>query len=470
MLTRGAGLIVGVLVARYLGPAALGSYAVIMALAQVFEAVSPLGQRYVVIREVARDRSLLFAYWLDSSLMTAGASLVLSLALVVLVHVIGYDASTRTSAYVVALYLPVAGLYLVAQSVVQGLEEMEYLTISALVGRVLGLLVLWLLLRSGMGVAAAFIGRGLFQLVALLILVWAVARPGKQRVASRAVRFSLARSRALFRAALPFAGQDFLRMALERTTTVILPLVMTLAAVGMFDAADRVRQTSAMIIPIVTMAILPTLSRTFVQDRHKSATLLEKALKLLLIVILPFAFVVAIAADWIVPLLYGSGYEAAVPVLRIVVWSQVFFVADAVLNQIMMASNHERPMVRRTAITLAASVVLTLLLAPRYGALGAAWTVVLTRALNLGLDAQFVTKRIMRIDAVEAVGKPLVCAALAGAVAFALRGQGLYILLAGAAIVYAVLLFVVGAISRDELLLARRLSRYVRNSVGARIR
>jgi O-antigen/teichoic acid export membrane protein len=335
---------------------------------------------------------------------------------------------------------------------------MEYLTVASLIGRIVGLLVLWILLESDVGVVAAFIGRGVFQLTALLILAWAIFRRRTQREMLREWRPDLGLCRTTLRASYSLAIQSFLAVALARVNTVMLPMLVTMETVGAFGAADGMRQASAMVIPMVTMAILPTLSRTFVTDRGQSVALMGKALKLLLILILPFVFVVTIGADKIITLLYGPGYEAAVPVLQILIWSQVFFVADSVLNQIMMASDNERPMVRRTALSVGANILLTLFLAPRYGAAGVAWAVVVTRALNLGLDVQFVTRHVFRINLEETVGRPFLCAMLSAIIAVLLRGQGLYLLLLFSISSYVVFLFVFNVFSPAELLLLRHLS------------
>jgi len=458
ILTKGGGLIVAVLVARYLGPAALGTYAAVMGLSLLLENIAPLGQPFLIIRQLARDRTNLLRSWLNTSLVTLLFSLVLGLALVVIIRQVVDNGEYRTSAYYVALYLPISGLYAIAQAAVQGLERMENLTISALIGRTAGLLVLWLLLRSGMGVAAAFIGYGVFQLVAMLILVWGILKQAGQTEAIRGVRPDLLQCWTSLRLSVPFAIQNLLRSALLQISVLVLPFLVAMKTVGMFDAADRVPQTSVMIIPIITSAILPTLARTTITERKKAAALSETAFKMLQIVILPFVFFVAVAADQIIPLLYGSGYEAAVPVLRILTWAQIFFVADAVLIQIMMASDHEAPMVRRTALSLGVNVVLLLLLAPRYGAIAAAWAVVATRALNWALDAHFVIKYITPINMIGIVRKPLLCAALSGGVGLIAHGYGLWISLLLFIITYFILLWITRVFNANELLLGRQIS------------
>ncbi len=164
---------------------------------------------------------------------------------------------------------------------------------------------------------------------------------------------------------------------------------------------------------------MPPLSPLIISDREKADALIETALIIVNVMILPFVFIVAIGADQIIPLLYGSGYEAAIPVLRVVVWAQIFFAADAVLNQILIASDNETPMVRFTAISLGVNLILLLLLASRYGAMAAAWIVVIALALNLILDAVFVAKHITPLKWSVTFGKPFLCAFVSGCLAFA---------------------------------------------------
>jgi O-antigen/teichoic acid export membrane protein len=458
ILTKGAGLVVAVLIARFQGPAALGTYAAVMGLGLLLEHIAPLGLPIVIIREVARDRTHLFGYWLNSSLVAFLSSLVLSIALVVITHLIGYEQVFLTSVHIVAFYLPIAGLNAIAQATVQGLEQMEHMVISVTLGRLLGLLILWIFLQWGMGVVAAFFAYGIFLMVAWLVLLRTILRYKGGLTADRLAHIDLGQCWTSLRVSYAFAIQTLLTRALVLVGVLVLPSLVTMETVGMFDAADRVRQTSAMIIPIVTLAILPTLSRTNHTDQAKVVALLETSLKLLQVVVLPFVFFVAIAADQIIPLLYGFGYDAAVPVMRVVIWAQIFYVTDAVLNQILIASDNERPMVRRTAFSLAINVILLLVLVPLFGVIAAAWAVVLTHTLNLALDAQFVARHIAPIKLVETVGKPLLCAVLSGGVALAAHSLGLWLSLGFFIGSYTLFLWVFKVFAPNELYLARQYS------------
>ena len=458
-LAKGGGLIVTILVARYLDPASLGVYAVVLALALLLEVVTPLGQQEVVIRAIARDRSLMFRYWVNASAATLVSSLAFGLVFVGFARLADYGMDATFAIYIAALSLPVAGVNLVAQAVLQGIERMEYQTAAALVGRVLGLLVLWALLELDAGIWSAFFGRAVFQVTSLVILSRAILQQAGKNNLARDWRPSVSLCRATLSTALPFALQRFLAEGMLRINVIILPMLVTLTTVGLFNAANQITQTSSTIIPIVTLTLLPLFSRTFTRDRARSGLLMDQTLKFLLILIFPFAFVVTVMADKIILLLYGAGYEASVAVLQLVIWSQVFVAADSVMKQSMIASDNERAMVWRSALGTVTSIALTVVLSKAFGLLGIAAAVVISSALLLALDAVFVKKYLFHTNLPQAVGKPFLCAALAGLVALALMDRGLLVVLAATAGAYIVFLVLFKAFTPAERALIGQLSR-----------
>lgn len=458
ILTKVFGVIIAVLIARYLGVAALGTYAAVMALSLLLENMVPFGQPFVIMRQVARDRTNLLSFWLNTSVATFLLASVASCVLAVVIHLFVKDVEYATSAYIVAIYLPMAGLFGIAVAFVQGLELMENLTLSALLGRMVGLLALWFLLKSGLGVAAAFIGHGLYQIVAFFILFWILRRKSDQQGVVQEIKFDLAQCWTTLRISFPLAIQTLLRSGLDQLSVLIMPLLVAMAIVGTFDAADRIRQISVMIVPIVTLSILPTLSRTIISNRENTVALMETALKLLQMVILPFVVFVAIAADQIIPVIYGSGYEASIPVLRIVVWAQIFFVIDAVLNQNLLASNNEVPMVRFTALSMGTNIILLLALVPHYGAVGAAWAMIVTYVLNLVLDFQFVVRHISKINIFGTISRILPCTVISGFIALLTHGFGIWVSFILFISSYAILLWVLKVFTANELHLARQLT------------
>lgn len=459
LLAKGGGLIVTILVARYLGASSLGIYAVVLAVALLLEVMSPLGHQEVIIRAIARDRSQMFVHWVNASASTLLVSVLFGVGLIVYLQMTSPRADTEVAVYVAAAGLPVAGLNLVAQAVLQGVERMQYQTMAAFIGRTLGLLLLWVLLQSGAGIWSAFMGRAVFQIVSLLILSRAILQYAERNKLQRVWRPNLSACLLTLSASRPFAMQRFMTEGLLRVNIIILPLLVTLAAVGQFNAANQITQTTSTIIPIMMLTLLPVFARSFGKNREQSALMADKVLKFLLVLIFPFAFVVAIAADKIILLLYGPGYEASVPVLQLVIWSQVFFAADSVMKQKMIASNNEHAMVWRSMLGLLANVALTFALGKTFGLLGIAGAVVLASAFLLTLDATFVERHVAATNISQSVVKPFFCALLAGVVAFALIDQGLPVLLPATAAAYLIFLLLFRIFTADERLLIKELFR-----------
>ncbi|MEX2123283.1 MAG: oligosaccharide flippase family protein [Woeseia sp.] len=456
-MAKGVGLIIAIIVARYLGAETLGVYAVLMALTMLFEIVAPMGQQDVLVRAVARAPGSMLRFWIESSVTTFIFAALFSLCLAAGGRALSLEPDVMLAVDVVAISLPFGALSMVVQAVFQGLERMKFLTLATFFGRIGGLATLIVMLELGAGVYAAFVGRLVFHVLTLGIL--AVVLVGYARSSGAAPDWRLT-PRYLAEntiAAFPFAGQRILAEAAIRSSVLVLPLLLTMHSVGLFDAADRIRQTIASIIPIVMLAIMPAFSRVFRDSRERAAELVTYTMKFLLIAIFPMAFLVAAASPAIIRLLYGSGYESSATVLQIVIWSQVFMAADMVFKQAMIGSDNEKAMLWRSAASVVLQLSLTVILTKLFGIHGAAAAIVAGAFLMAALDAWFVARHIVRIDFMATAAKPLLCAAIAGAVALALAKQNLLIVFAAAGIAYVGALFLLRAFSAGELLLMKNL-------------
>ena len=462
LLAKGGGFIVTILVARYLGPSSLGVYAVVLAVALLLQIMSPLGQQEVIVRAIARDRSQMLVHWVNASASTLLISLLFAAGIVLYLQATTSRADAELALYIVAASLPFAGLNFIAQAALQGMERMQYQTMATLLSRIAGLVLLWILLHLGAGVWTAFLAHAVFHIVSLLVLGWHVLQCAGENRGERIPRPDFARCRSMFFEAAPFALQRFLTEGQQRLSIMILPLLITMEAVGQFNVASQITMTTSTIIPIMMLTLLPVFARSYSKDPKKSAVMAHKVLKLLLVLIFPLAFIITVAADKIILLLFGPGYEASVPALQIVIWSQVFFAADSVMKQKMIASDNERAMVRYSTLGLLANIALTIALGKVWGLLGVAVAAVSASAFLLTLNARFVERHIATIHLFQAVGKPFVGALLAGAVALALVDQGLMIMLPVTACSYVILLLLIRTFSGEELLLFKQLFQRLR--------
>lgn len=457
LIAKGSGLIIVIVVARYLGAEALGVYVVIMALTMLLAAVSPMGTPDVAIRAVSRDHSTMLRHWVESAFVTVLFATLFGLCLALGSRLIGIPAEAQTAVDIAAVALLPGGLMLASQAPLQALERMKYLTICAFVGRIAGLSVLVVMLESGAGIASAMVSHLVFVTLTVILLAMVIIRYGRAAGATKDWDLSSAGIVQTVFAALPFAGQRVLAEAVIRINLIILPLLVSVQSVGWFDAADRIRRTIAVVIPITMLAVMPEFSRAFAGNRKQAIALAQRTMKFLLIAIFPLVLLLVVAAPQIISLLYGSDYERSVPVLRIGVWSLLFLGADMVLKQIMIASHEERALLWRSLCGMAMLLVSTVILAKFFGILGVAASISLASVFVMMLDAKFVTRRLGSMNLKAVAAKPLLSAAAAGSVALLLSGENLIVVVAVSGAVYVASLALCHALTSDEWAVIRQI-------------
>ncbi|MFO7693753.1 MAG: alpha-L-arabinofuranosidase C-terminal domain-containing protein, partial [Vicinamibacterales bacterium] len=168
---------------------------------------------------------------------------------------------------------------------------------------------------------------------------------------------------------------------------LILSLVRGSEEVGVYGAAIRLVSV-AMILPDSMMtATFVRLARLTREGDHGAATaLFRRTLTLLGALLLPGAIVGMVLAPGIVPLLFGSGYDASVPALQVLVWALLPFAFARAMGDLLIARGFEDAVARTMLTTIAGGALLYVALVPRLGALGAAIGFVAT-ALLLALSA-----------------------------------------------------------------------------------
>jgi polysaccharide transporter, PST family len=152
--------------------------------------------------------------------------------------------------------------------------------------------------------------------------------------------------------------------------------------VAYFGGAERIIRGAINLVHPATQAIYPRISRLVVDDRSAAGRLL--ALSLVLVGTLGVAVGAGawLAAPHVVRVLLGPGYEAAVPVLRVLGLLPPITAVTTVLGiQWALPMGYERYVLRLVAAAGVLNAVLAILVVPRHGALGMAVVVVLAECL-----------------------------------------------------------------------------------------
>lgn len=441
---KGAGLVVAVLIARFLGADSMGLYAVLFSVSVLIEAFISLGMSDSLVRDVAARPGEARDMFVSALRVVVIVSILPVAALLAAAWHFSDPPSLRDCLLILALGTPVAGAFVVAQSVLQGCERVLLLTWVTFVARLASLALLLALFVRGASLAAAFASMVLFQLLALAVFAPAILKSREKGAAPHSP------IRLMYRA-VPFAICNAIRELSVRLPALVLPGSVGLGASGVFDGANRVRSALGMTMGASIRGLMPAFARSHGDPEEKAGLLIGYSVKYMCIGMSLAATAITLLAAWIVEILYGSAFAAAALPLQLLAWAQVLTAVDAVLQQAMLARGAVLPAIRHSAVVVALQFVLLIVLSRQFGLPGAAAAVMLASAALVAVDARYVAGRVARVPVWHFVAAPLLVALSVAAVMFATAGLGFAVRIAAAAASWAAAVVVFRAVPRDEL-------------------
>lgn len=361
------------LIARALGKEAFGSFAFVSAVVFIGNVLTTFGLDTLIIRETARERDSI-----DETVgETMAAALMVQLALSFLFILIVWLGAGRWVAQspdeVVALRIAVISLAPLAFSTVysaalRGYERMAtYAVFSVFVAAVSAVGALLLYRRGGALVEAAWVMViAQFGGAAVAFLLYRSRAPDRVKGSRLPSRRALRR---VWRGGLSLAALMILAVLYQRLGVIMLSMLDTDAATGLYSAAARVMEALKMLPAAVFGALLPMMAAGR-QSNNQSVHRLAVAGLVGFACIL--AALCALFARPIVLLLFGAEFDGAIWPLRVMSLSLPLTILTFALSFNLVIQTEERVAALALALTLAVSAILTGVLISRWSLIGAA--------------------------------------------------------------------------------------------------
>jgi O-antigen/teichoic acid export membrane protein len=233
------------------------------------------------------------------------------------------------------------------------------------------------------------------------------------------------------------------------------------AGVGIYNAATTIFSALLMLMAAYRLSVFPLMSRLYITNRSRFEWVYQKSFKYLLLMSLPIALTIGLAAAPGIRLLYKTGFDAAIPVTQILLIAFVLLMMNVPSARAMVVANLQKWIAPLQGITMLLNISLNVLLIPRLGVLGPAWARLASTTIyfiiTLILAQRHVVNRRLS-DGLWQIG--LAGAALFGATAGA-SAIGLPWIMSGliGLAVYPSVLLLTRAIAPDELSIFREIWR-----------
>jgi O-antigen/teichoic acid export membrane protein len=369
LLRMGVGLLIGIWVARYLGPAQFGLLSFALAFTGFFTTFATLGLQNIVVRDIVHEpKSAPITLGTAAMLQLVGGLVSFFMILLVIGHLRTDDPLSRT---IVAI-LGATMLFKASEIAVYWFES-----------QVLSRYTVWV--QNGVFIAFSIIKIGLILLDAsLTAFVWAMLAEAAVAAAILLLVFnlrssaviklqaSLSRARTLLKDSWPLILSGIAITVYMRIDQIMLGQMVGDEAVGIYSAAARISEVWYFIPGVIVASVFPAI----IEAKKRSEELYQLRLQRLCTVLTWLAIAVALPitfmADFIVTLLYGEPYVEAASVLIIHIWSAVFVFLGLASGIFFTVENQVKKILYRTIFGAVSNVLLNIILIPSYGIIGAA--------------------------------------------------------------------------------------------------
>jgi len=369
LIRMGVGLVVGVWIARYLGPEGYGLLSFAGSYVMLFSALALFGMESLVVRELVTDA--------DQRATILGTTFLIRLAsgalayLLALVTILVLRPGDSLALLLVAL--------LGSSLLFQATEVIDLWFQSRVASRYTVMMRIAAFLLSSAAKLACVLAGASLSVIAVataaealllacgLVLVYLLK---VDRLSSW--RWDGARSRALVRSAMPMILSGVVLMIYLRIDQVMLGALASEAEVGFYAAAVRISEVWYFVPAAIVSSQFPGIVQLRASDQAQFEHQLQQLYNLLAFLGYAVALPVTLLAPWLVQLLFGSAYQSSAPLLAVLIWGGLFANLTVARNAHFIALDWGRAQLWTASAGAIANVLLNLLLIPRYGAMGAA--------------------------------------------------------------------------------------------------
>ncbi|AXO61384.1 flippase [Pseudomonas sp. phDV1] len=397
MLRIIAGLLVGIWVARYLGPQQFGLFSYVLAFTAIFAGIAKLGLDGILVRDLVnqpenRDIYLGTAFWLK----VFGAFLVIGL-MAIITPFTSNDATTNLFIFIVA-----GGL------VFQSFEVVEFYFQSKVLAKIVSICkVTQLTLSSLIKIYLVITQADLFWFVC--VTAFDTFSLGVSYFVAYKIRgnasffkcFNISIAKQLLKDSWPLIFSAFSVGLAMRIDQIMISEFQGDYEVGIYSAGVRLAEGLAILAVVVSTSLYPMIIKRVYSKSYNDIKSLIRAGFYGLIFL---AAIVAFLSSEIILLLFGMEYKESDVVLAILIFSIPFTYLNIITTKVLTAENKAADVMWRQFALLLINVSLNFIFIPKYGVIGAAIATLLSDLIiSVFMDIIFKRNRVFGLLKVKAI-------------------------------------------------------------------
>lgn len=380
-------LLVGILVARYLGPSQYGLMNYVISYVTLFTIISNFGLDNIEIRELSRTperKEYILGTCFRIRMFFATFAFIL-----VILSLILFNANTFTSCmillYSVTLY---TGSFNIIRNYFTSIVKNEYVVKSEITRTIIGacikVVLLWIKAPLEYFIAATAFDTVLVASGYCFSYKKTVGKVSEWKYDKTIVPYYI-------RESFPLVLSGAAVIIYQRIDQVMIGNMIDNASVGYFATAGKFLDLVLFLPMVLTQTVTPLLVKAKERNKEEYERKKQQFVSIVVWISILLSVVVSLSAYWLIYFTYGEKYLMAVPILQIMAFKTVGMALSSSSGQIIIIEGIQKWAFIRNLMGCIMCILLNLILIPQYGTIGSAWVTIFTLLIS-GFIGNFAIK------------------------------------------------------------------------------
>lgn len=366
--------LVGIIVARYLGPEQYGIMSYVISYIAIFQVVANFGLEGIEIREEAKEGA-------DRDVLVGTAFSLKCLLAIITIGITGVTVMiTEQESYVRWLIM----LYSISMVLNSFSAIRNYFTALIWNEYVVKTEIMRTLIGAGVKIALLLCKASLVWFIVALLFdsfliasgyVMAyqkkIASIQKWRIDKETARYYIYQSFPLFLSAV-------MTIVYMKVDQLMIGNMLNKTSTGIYAVACTFVEICIFIPTILSQTITPVLVNNYQHDKEVYREKAQIFMNITTWICILIAVLISLSSPLIIRYSYGLQYMAAVPVLQLLIFRLIGVASAQISGQLIIIEQTQKYAILRNMAACVVCIVLNLILLPRYGLFGAAISAVVT--------------------------------------------------------------------------------------------
>lgn len=441
-----------VILARNLDPINLGKYYFAISFTTIFAIFIDLGLVNYLTREVAKDQKK------ASSLLSNILALKIILSLITLffifffINILGnYDILSKQLVYISSLCIVLDSFTLTFFGSARGFHNLKFESISSIVFQLIVLVFgsLFIFLKMDLRIImSSLILASIFNFIYSFYIL-------KHKIKLKIkLSFDFPFIKKIIILSLPFALFGIFQRLYTYLDSVLLSFFSGDYAVGIYQISFKIIFALQFLPMAFTASLYPAMSYYWRENKKQLDITFKRAIDYLLLISVPISCGIFLLSEQIIKIFKDAYLDANWP-LKISILSLIFIFLNFPIGSLLNACDRQAKNTRNMLITLIFSILLNIILIPKFGVIGASLVVLLSNFLMFILGI-IESKKIINYkfrDSFSVFFKIIIASLLMTLFILILKDSlNIFLLCFLSAIIYLIAVFLLGAFKKDEII------------------